>query len=324
LLEPQFSEIDSRSNVSTKVELAGLEFNHPIIVANMSSLMSSNMCLEILKSGGLAINHRFQEFDDQLYSYTLMKNEYPEDFVKSHYGISIGIKSEELDNVKKFIDYGGKIINIDVAHADSRMCLSMLKNLRKLSKKIIIIAGSIATPYAAKRMFESGADIVRAGIGAGSICSTRIQTGNGVPSLTMLMDIRESLKSDQYLISDGGLKSSGDIVKSLCFSDMVMAGNLFSGCQETPGKIIVENNISYKMYVGSSTHKVRNVEGVKGLVKTKGKYADILDGLLDGIRSGCSYQNSSNLSELKLKAKFIKITYAARLESLPHSLDKIL
>lgn len=160
-----------------------------------------------------------------------------------------------------------------------------------------------------------------------SLCTTRVETGNGVPQLTALMDVydwheemEEELDRKLYIISDGGLKSAGDIVKALCFSHMIMAGNAFAGCNETPGNIIHIGDKMYKEYVGSSTHKTNYIEGVSAIVKAKGSFNDILQKMLEGIRSGCSYQDASNLTVLRDSPRFVKITNSGLIESKPHDI----
>lgn len=165
-----------------------------------------------------------------------------------------------------------------------------------------------------------------------SLCTTRIETANGVPQLTALIETQkaqqklklENPKNNYYFISDGGSKNSGDCIKALCFSDFVMLGNVFAGCEEAPGNIVNINGDLYKEYVGSSTHKTNHIEGVAALVKTKGNYISTLTKLLEGIKSGCSYQGVDNLVDLKKNPEFIKITSAGLRESHPHDVDKIL
>lgn len=163
-----------------------------------------------------------------------------------------------------------------------------------------------------------------------SLCTTRVETGNGVPQLSALMDVFQSRKyyynqdpdsyNKKYIIADGGIKSAGDCVKALCFSDMVMVGNMFSGTDETPGEVLRVNGVACKEYVGSSTHKTSHIEGVAALVPTKGSAKDILDKLLQGIKSGCSYQGCYSVDRLQqISPTFVKITSAGLKESHPHN-----
>ncbi len=164
-----------------------------------------------------------------------------------------------------------------------------------------------------------------------SICTTRVETGSGVPQLTALVEaskVASELRENSYgqnnrsfsIMSDGGCKNAGDITKALCFADVVMAGNIFAGCEETPGDIVMINNKPFKEYVGSSTHKTTHIEGVSGKVLAKGSFKDILTNLLDGVRSGCSYSGARNLEELKQKAQFVRMTGAGLIESRHHDI----
>ena len=201
----------------------------------------------------------------------------------------------------------------------------------KKETKLFIIAGNVARSSAAKHLWEAGADVVKAGVGGGSLCSTRIKTGNGVPMISTLIDIHNAkqemissgYKGNLYFISDGGSRSAGDLVKSFCFADMVMAGSIFAGLSECPGNTFEIDGILHKEYAGSSTHKSNYIEGVKGLVPCKGKYIDILTEMLEGVRSGMSYQGAHNLTTLKNCPEFIRITHAGIIESHPHDIKVI-
>jgi IMP dehydrogenase len=204
--------------------------------------------------------------------------------------------------------------------------------LKARHNDITLIAGNVATGDGARRLWEAGADIIKGGVGAGSLCTTRIETGNGVPQLTALMDIKkvqqELLARDQArnwdhkrsypFISDGGAKNAGDLVKALCFADMVMTGNLFAGCPETPAPTHYIQGAPHKEYVGSSTHKANHIEGVVAWVPCTGTYDVVLTKLLEGLRSGMSYQGVKSLTELKDSPTFIRITNAGLKESHPH------
>jgi IMP dehydrogenase len=209
----------------------------------------------------------------------------------------------------------------------------MISWIKSKHPDMFVIAGNVATGEGARRLWTAGADVVKVGVGPGSLCTTRIETGNGVPQLTALMDVSEvqrqlnELERTKYpnekkrvfpFIADGGIKSAGDIVKALCFADMVMVGNMFAGCEEAPGDRIIIDRVSYKKYVGSSTHKTNHIEGVAALVPYKGAVSEILTKLREGLVSGCSYQGAHNLEELKDNPVFIRITNAGLKESHPH------
>lgn len=336
LLVPKFSDVKSRAtDISLDVNIGKIKFNHPIIPANMKTVTDKNMTYAVVQSGGLAILHRFMPIETQIeFAATLIKNGtpgiYAPDCAANHFAVSVGVKENDKEYVKQFYNVGVRIFCIDIAHGHSAACLEMVQWMKMACPNILLIAGNVATGQGARDLWVSGADIVKVGVGPGSLCTTRIETGNGVPQLTAIMDVAQAKKnyktyleqmgSDRqiYFISDGGIKNAGDCVKALCYADMVMAGNLFAGCEETPGEIFNLNGIPHKQYVGSSTHKANRIEGVAAFVTCKGKFADILTKLKEGIESGCSYQGCHNLTELKAEPQFMRITGAGLKESHPH------
>jgi IMP dehydrogenase len=332
LLVPQYSEIESRSKIDLTVKMGDLTFKHPVIPANMQTVTGRDMAWEVARSGGLAILHRFMLMAEQV--------EIVEDMVEQfgkRFAVSIGVHPNDLDNFARFHEMGVRIVCVDIAHGDSKHCVETVKALRQQYPKLFIIAGNVATGIAARSLWVAGADAVKVGVGPGSLCTTRIETGNGVPQLTALMkvaDVKKQLTTPKnarfigvdppqftrsaYIIADGGIKNAGDMVKALCFADMVMTGNLFAGCEEAPGATHRINGVPHKEYKGSSTHKANHIEGVAAWVPCTGKYEDVLTKLLEGVQSGCSYQGAANLTELKEGPTFIRITPAGLKESHPH------
>jgi IMP dehydrogenase len=334
LLVPKYSLVGSRSEIDISASMGDYKFNHPIIPANMKTITGREMALEVSRSGGLSILHRFMPIEDQ---FEIAKDMIDEFGLSKQFAVSVGIKNEDKLSVNTFYEIGVRIFCIDIAHGDSAHCESMTKWMKETYPDIFLIAGNIATREGARRLWLAGADAVKVGIGPGSLCTTRIETGNGVPQLTALEDVynekttlrkqywcdetrrwKSSISREIYIIADGGIKSAGDIVKALCFSDMVMAGNLFAGCVETPGTTLLIDGHSYKEYAGSSTHKNSHKEGVVALVNSKGRFQDVLTKLLEGLRSGCSYQGARNLTDLRVNPTFVKITSAGLKESHPH------
>ena len=323
MLVPKYSDIQSRSEVDLSVSLPkGFKFLHPIAPSNMKTIMGYDLAKASIESGGLTLLHRFQPLEEQLQLVRDLKASCPN--ALDYLGASVGVKSEDKDAADAFVKEGLKILCVDVAHGHATNCINMCKYISHMYPDILLIAGNVATGEGAKDLWLAGADVIKCGIGQGSICSTRIQTGNGIPAMTTLIDVaemKESLHGDLKLkdreiafMNDGGCKASGDITKALTMCDMAMCGNIFAGCIETPGEVID----GLKSYEGSSTHKTNHIEGVKAMVHAKGHFKDILEGLLQGIRSGCSYQGSHNLQELKINPQFVKITSAGWIESNAH------
>jgi IMP dehydrogenase len=324
LLQPKFSEIKSRSEVDLSVKLPkGFSFKTPIIPANMSDIISEKMIIKMYEMGSMSIMHRFCSFEEQIKLIRSLSKKYNDIF--NYVGVSVGVKPEDLHSVSMFSDLGIRIICIDVAHLDSILGLSMIEHIAKKYPHILLIVGNVATGAAAARAWRSGADIVKVGIGASGICSTRLETGNGVPQLSAIMNVyqqkealQNELKRRLYFISDGGHKKTADIVKALCFADLVMLGGMLAGTDETNAMTVEVGSEKFVSYNGSSTHKKDRVEGVKGLVKPKGPVEDVIKKILQGIQSGASYQNSRNLQYLKMAPTFIRITNAGLVESNIH------
>jgi IMP dehydrogenase len=341
LLVPQYSEVESRSKVDLSVKWGALKFEHPIIPANMLTVTGQDMAWAVVESGGLAILNRFIAPKEQIDIAEDLMEETPSRVcpsAKNHFAVSVGVQATDKEMVKNFYDVGVRLFCVDVAHGDSKNCSDMVSWI-KANYNVFVIAGNVATGSGARRLWDAGANVVKVGVGPGSLCTTRIETGNGVPQLSALMDVdiarnelialwktRDAATDPETrttrkfpVIADGGIKSAGDVVKALCLADMVMVGNLFAGCDEAPGnRMYGADGSYYKEYVGSSTHKTSHVEGVAAMVPYRGSYQQVLTKLLEGLRSGCSYQGASNLGELKANAEFIKITSAGLRESHPH------
>ena len=328
MLIPQHSKVKSRSTIDTSVNLGRYKYRHPIIPANMQTITGLSMAWSVVASGGLAILHRFMPIEEQIN----IVEDITDQINNHNIAVSVGVKPNDREYVSRFAEVDVNIFCIDIAHGDSEHCLEMVRWIKSQLPNSMVIAGNVCTGEGARRLWQAGADVVKAGVGSGSLCTTRIETGNGVPQLTALMDIADAQRQIRELeqtklgskrtfpfISDGGVKCIGDIVKSLCFADMVMTGNMFAGCLETPAPVREIGGISYKEYVGSSTHKTNHVEGVSALVPCKGTYDSILTKMLEGLKSGCSYQGAENLTELKDNPAFIRITNSGLIESHPHN-----
>jgi IMP dehydrogenase len=338
LLVPQHSDVKSRStDVDISVNFGACHFEHPIIPANMKTVTGKEMALHIIKSGGLAILHRFMDIPEQLH----ISGKIIDDHGNEQFAVSVGVKPSDREMLLAFYKTGIRMVCVDVAHGDSELCVDMVSWIRATKPDMFIIAGNVATGEGAKRLWIAGADAVKVGVGPGSLCTTRIETGNGVPQLTALMQVfhtknellnlnrmyveppnferkHPQLRDKLYIIADGGIKAAGDIVKALCFADMVMIGNLFAGCEETPSEKMIMDGVTYKKYVGSSTHKANHIEGIAALVPYSGSYRQVITKLLEGLRSGCSYQGAHTLKELQENPIFVKITNAGLKESHPH------
>lgn len=248
-------------------------------------------------------------------------------------GAAVGVR--DYERAQALLEAGADLIAVDTAHGHSK---NVLETVRELKRKhnAQVIAGNVATAEGARDLIEAGADGVKVGIGPGSICTTRVIAGVGVPQLTAIYEAaKECRKAGVPLISDGGIRNSGDIAKALAMgADCVMIGNLFAGCAEAPGEQIIYKGRSYKTYrgmgslgalggnndrYGQTQERGKTVpEGIEGMVPFKGPVTDVIFQLIGGLRSGMGYCGSMTLAELRQKAKFLRITGSGLKESHPH------
>lgn len=322
LLIPKYSEINSRADVDISVDLGkGIKLRGPFINANMKSIASPKLVSNMFEFG-MGILHRFDTIENQTRNYFEAITIAGELRLQSTVGISVGISSEK-DNDIIINQTGTRIVCIDVAHGDH---IRVLKETNRIAEKypnVLLIVGNVATGIAACRLRDSGANVIKANVGSGSLCSTRIETGNGVPTMTAIQDIFISLGGNYSarpkIITDGGIRYAGDCVKSLCFSDAVMLGSVLSATDETPGEVVTLDGKNYKQYAGSSTHKTNRIEGVSGLVEAKGPMRVVLQKFKEGLESGLSYQGCKNLDELRQDPMFVRISNSGLKESHPHA-----
>jgi len=327
LIEPQYSEVLSRSNVSLSCRLGNHLFRLPIISANMKTITGPNMASMMSDYGGLGILHRFSSIEDNVNMYHDAVNQCNVP-IDAKIGVSIGVQDEDKERFEKLYEFGARIFCIDIAHGHCIHTKNMLKYVNgyipsNIRKQCTIIAGNIATPNAYYDLTEWGADAIKVGIGPGFACRTRNQTGVGYPQLSALDEIHEQSLSQiktPSIIADGGIKCVGDIAKALKFSDMVMVGNLIAGTTETPGNVYkAPDGTYYKTYGGSASgeNKGQNkfVEGVTSTVPFKGKVKYILKEITEGLQSSCSYVGAHNLHEFKQKCEFVHISGGASQES---------
>ena len=253
-------------------------------------------------------------------------------------GAAVGITNDMMERVDALVDANVDVITLDTAHGHSKNVLKAIRKIKEKYPDLDLIAGNVATADATRDLIEAGVDAVKVGIGPGSICTTRVVTGIGVPQITAIIDcVKEANKYDIPVIADGGIKYSGDITKALaCGAAVIMAGSLFAGTEESPGETILFEGRQYKEYRGMGslaamkdgsgdryfqTNTKKYVpEGVEGRVAYKGPVGEVVYQLLGGLKSGMGYVGSKNLAELYEKAKFIKITPASLIENHPHNI----
>ena len=253
-------------------------------------------------------------------------------------GAAVGTAADTMERVAALVDAKVDIIGVDTAHGHSDKVLNVVKQIKAKYPEIKLIAGNVATAEATKALIEAGADVVKVGIGPGSICTTRVVAGIGVPQITAIMDCAEA--ADKYgkrIIADGGIKYSGDITKAIgAGASAVMIGSLFAGTKESPGELEMFQGRSFKVYRGMGSLAAMAAgskdryfqddaqkfvpEGVEGRVPFRGPLCDTVYQLMGGLRSGMGYCGMKTIDDLRKKAQFVKITSASLVESHPHDI----
>jgi IMP dehydrogenase len=328
LLVPMASDVVSRTAVDTSTNVGGIEIGLPIISSPMDTVTEGKMAVQIGLFGGLGIIHRFCSVEEQI------------GFIREpvnagvKHGFSIGVGREEVIRFSKiysqFKDQLG-IVCIDIANGHSSLMRDMVNFIKDIAPEVNIMAGNVATAEGYAFLAELGVNSVRVGIGGGSICKTRIQTGFGVPTLTSVMLASEAKKKGVYgasIIADGGIRYPADLVKSLAAgADAVICGSILAGSKEAPGEVISWNDgMSYKKYRGMASEEIQNekrgglkpktcAEGTSTLVMYKGPVQGILEEFEGGLRSGLTYNGSMTIKELQETAKFTEITASGIRES---------
>ena len=336
LLLPKYSNVlPSETNISIKLTNK-ITLKVPFLSSAMDTVTESKMAIALAQAGGIGVIHRNLNISKQSNEIAKVKRK------KLLVGAAVGTNIDDIERAKSLIDNGCDLIVIDTAHAHSEKVLNTLSKLKKNNSKIPICAGNIATGEAAKKLYNSGADIIKVGIGPGSICTTRMVAGIGVPQISAIMEVKSSLKNKKIsIISDGGIKFSGDIAKALAAgADAIMMGSIFAGTEESPGKKFKYKGKIYKRYRGMGSigamssgsanryfqknfkDKSKFVpEGVEGRVEYKGNVSKIIFQLKGGLRSSMGYIGAKNLLQIRKNAKFIKITKAGFYESMVHSVE---
>lgn len=324
LLVPSKSAVRSRKDPALASRVTRrYSIELPFVSANMDTITEHQMAVAMYKMGGLGILHRFMPIEAQAQEVRLVK-EAGCDLVAA----SIGVNDEGRERAEALVKAGAKILTIDIAHGHSTAMVETIQWLKdKFGDRVDLIAGNVATPEATRDLIEAGADAIKVGIGPGSMCTTRIITGCGVPQLTAIAWCVQAAAGTQVpIIADGGIKSSGDIVKAFAAgAESVMLGSLLSGTLETPGQI----HFGKKHYRGMASRAAQvswrgglpegmAPEGEATSVPVKGHVKDVVHELAGGLRSGMSYLNATQLSEIRTMARFMEMTGNGYRESGAH------
>jgi len=345
-LVPKYSNIPTRTLINLKT-LVSRRYGilNPIVASPMDTVCGLEMAYKIFLLGGVGCIHRFnsieeqseiikelnhriysEEWGNQFEAWGVMLDNWHSEIPHVPIMAAIGVSEDDKERAKSLVDNGCNIILIDVAHGHHENVEKMLEWCKSnLDERVDIIAGNIATKEAAQELESWGADGLRVGIGGGSLCTTRIRTGFGVPNVSCLEDITSVAKTP--VMADGGIRSSGDISKALAIgASSVMLGSLIAGTDEAPGQIVETQKGLYKRYRGSAsletkvTHgqTARNVEGESTTIPYKGGVKFIVNGLIDGVKSALSYGGAQSLKDFN--PSYVQVTNSGINEAKPHLL----
>ena len=341
------------NEVDLSTQLApNLKLNVPFLSASMDTVTETKMATTMTRNGGLGVIHKNMSADDQAKMVAAVKaiendaSQYPNAAVDANNHLlvaaAVGVTSDTFDRASALLNAGADAIIIDTAHGHSAGVLRKVAEIRHQLPDATLIAGNVATVEGTRALFEAGVDVVKVGIGPGSICTTRVVAGVGVPQLTAIYDAAQVAREfGKPIIADGGMKYSGDIVKALAAGgNAVMFGSMFSGTDEAPGDIIEDGGKKYKTYRGmgslaSMSHGSADryfqggvneanklvPEGIEARVEYKGSVNDIIFQMVGGLRSGMGYTGSATIQDLIDNAQFVRISNAGLIESHPHDVQ---
>ena len=327
LLVPQYSDIKSRQEVYLTSALdESLVFKLPIISSPMDTVTESEMAYTMDSVGGLGIIHRYNSIEEQagLVAEVISAG-------AINVGAAIGVSGDYFERAQTLVENGASVLCVDVAHGHHILMKDALGVLKKsFDGSVHIMAGNVATLEGINDLAQWGANSVRCNIGGGSICSTRIQTGHGLPGLQTIFDCAKT-QHDVAVIADGGIRTAGDIVKAIAAgADFVMLGSLLAGTDETPGEVVQLPSGMKKRYRGMASKDAQmdwrgrysSNEGVSTFIDYKGSVMDILEDLRGGMLSGLSYSGCRTITGLQAKAQWTRQTTAGLSESKTHILGK--
>lgn len=298
-LIPAKGIVESRSQCDTSVEFGNRRFKLPVVPANMQTVIDEQLALLLAENGYFYVMHRFQEATRKDFVKHMQEN-------NLFASISLGIKKDEYSFVEELVAEGliPEYITIDVAHGHSDGVINMIQHVKKLMPETFLIAGNVGTPEAVRELENAGADATKVGIGPGKVCTTKLKTGFGTGGWQLAALSRCSKVARKPLIADGGVRTHGDIAKSIRFgATMVMVGSLFSGHDQSPGEVVEVNGQKFKKYFGSASASQkgerRNVEGKSMLVPYKGDIQDTLNEMQQDLQSSISYAGGDDIDAIR-------------------------
>lgn len=332
LIAPQYSTIVSRKDVDTSVKIGHITLRVPIISANMTSVISEEMCIALAKAGGIATIDQFREIADEHRLIQKVKK------AKAPVAAACGVTKDYKVRTKAIIQAGADILMYDTPHAHSLLAYEAVSWCRKTYPKAVIGCGNVATAEGAKMLIVAGVDIIKIGVGPGAGCITRVAAGVGIPQFSAVLECAKIAKiHKRYVIADGGVKNSGAFAKAIAAgADLVMCGSVLAGCDEAPSELIEKNGIQYKHYFGSASLIARTtrsaldkkykakptdfIEGAEGYVKYRGPVAQVVNEFRMGLASAMSYSNAQTIRSFHANVRFVRVTSIGERENGPHGM----
>ena len=329
LLVPQYTDVKSRKDVDLTMPIGGNSWlSLPVIASPMDTVCESEMAISLAKAGGVGIIHRFMSDRQQLIN-VLRASTNNFEGGNLAVGVALGINFTK-EHVESLILCGATLLLIDTANGHSRQAINATKRLKDIAgDRVHIMSGNVSTAEGYVELAYAGADSVRVGIGGGSACTTRLVSGHGIPTLSsviMAAEAKQELQLQTGIIADGGIRTTGDMVKSFAAgADAVMLGSMLAGTEESPGSVMINEFGKYKTYRGMASAEAnegKNIavaEGVSTTVAYKGPVAGILTDIRGGLGSGCSYSGTEFLHNLYEYAMYIEVSSNSLQESKPHA-----
>jgi IMP dehydrogenase len=329
---PVYSEVESRSQCDLRTRFTKrYKLGSPLVSSPMDTVTEYAMAVSMATHGGVGIIHRFMKINEQANQARKIKEQ--EKLVAA----AIGATGDYQERAQELVNAGVIVLLIDVAHGNTKQVKDAIKWCKEnLPEYVDVIAGNVSTREGARNLAEWGSDAIRIGIGGGSVCSTRIRTGIGIPQVTAIVESIRGVELsgiDVPIIADGGIRMPGDVAKALSLgADSVMIGSLFAGTRESPGEIqrtgSWPNEQLFKKYRGAASFETKrthgleekNVEGESKLIPYKGKVERIINDIKDGVRSSMSYVNARTIEEFRSNSEHVLITQNGLIEAKPHLL----
>jgi IMP dehydrogenase len=326
LMVPQYSEVISRSYVDLKMSVGGYTWlDFPVIASPMDTVCEKDMAIAMAESGGIGIIHRFMSVKNQIRMVEQVSRH-------KNLGLPVGAALSTNfieEHVDKLIKSGASMLLIDTANGHSKMAIDAVVRLKNIvGDSVHIMAGNVATIEGYIALDVAGADSIRVGIGGGSMCTTRIVSGHGIPTLSSIINVREA--KDKFglnaaIVADGGIRNTGDMIKAFAAgADSVMLGSMLAGTDESPGSLHFKGDKKFKSFRGMASKEANKdkeiaiAEGVSAMIPYKGSVKDIIKDIRGGLGSGCSYSGVDFLHDLYKESMYTRVSPLTVKESLPH------